>query len=41
VFVSSTELQATSPAGTGTVDVTVTTTGGTSATWAGDRFTYM
>jgi hypothetical protein len=31
---------ATSPAGTGTVDVTVTTAGGTSATSSADQFTY-
>lgn len=31
---------AVSPAGTGTVDVTVTTPGGTSATVAADRFSY-
>ncbi|MFJ9953534.1 IPT/TIG domain-containing protein [Kitasatospora sp. NPDC091207] len=31
---------ATAPAGTGVVDVTVTTAGGTSATGAGDRYTY-
>ncbi|MEV0536593.1 IPT/TIG domain-containing protein [Kitasatospora sp. NPDC050463] len=31
---------ATAPAGTGVVDVTVTTPGGTSATVAGDRYTY-
>ena len=31
---------ATSPAGSGTVDVTVTTTGGTSSTNTGDQFTY-
>ncbi|HEY2306943.1 MAG TPA: IPT/TIG domain-containing protein, partial [Streptosporangiaceae bacterium] len=41
-FVSSTILKATSPAGTaGTVDVTVTTTGGTSATSALDQYTYL
>jgi hypothetical protein len=32
---------ATSPAGTGTVNVTVTTTGGTSATGSADQFTYQ
>jgi len=40
VFVSSTELMATSPAGTGKVDVTVTTLGGTSATAVADKFDY-
>ena len=34
-------ITATSPAGTGTVDVTVTTAGGTSATSAADHFTYF
>ena len=38
---SATSITATSPAGTGTVDVTVTTTGGTSATSAADQFTYV
>ena len=33
-------ISATSPAGTGTVDVTVTTPLGTSATTTGDQFTY-
>ena len=38
---SATEVKATSPAhAAGTVDVTVTTPGGTSATGAGDKFTY-
>ena len=37
---SDTSIAATAPAGTGTVDVTVTTPGGTSATSANDRFTY-
>ena len=37
---SATQITAASPAGTGTVDVTVTTPGGTSATGAGDQFTY-
>src|SRR5262249_48270392 len=37
---SATQITATSPAGIGTVDVTVTTSGGTSATSSGDRFTY-
>ncbi|WP_425273471.1 IPT/TIG domain-containing protein, partial [Pedobacter miscanthi] len=32
---------ATAPAGTGTVDVRITTTGGTSATSASDQFTYI
>ncbi len=40
VVVSSTQITATSPPGSGTVDVTVTTAGGTSATDAADRFTY-
>jgi IPT/TIG domain len=34
-------IDAVAPAGTGTVDVTVTTAAGTSATSAGDRFTYV
>ena len=39
---SSTQITATSPAGSaGTVDVTVTTPGGTSATSASDQFTYI
>jgi hypothetical protein len=38
---SPTQITATSPAGTGTVDVTVTAGGGTSATSAADRFTYQ
>ncbi len=38
---SNTQITATSPAGTGTIDVTVTTPGGTSATTAGDQFTYV
>ncbi|WP_375778274.1 IPT/TIG domain-containing protein [Bradyrhizobium sp. ma5] len=37
---SSTQIAATSPAGTGTVDITVTTAVGTSATSAADRFTF-
>ncbi len=37
---SASQITATSPAGTGTVDVTVTTPGGTSATSTADRFTY-
>jgi IPT/TIG domain len=36
-----TQITATSPPGTGTVDVTVTTPGGTSATTPADQFTYM
>jgi hypothetical protein len=36
-----TQITATSPAGKETVDVTVTTPGGTSATGAGDLFTYI
>jgi hypothetical protein len=35
-----TQIQTTAPPGSGTVDVTVTTAGGTSATGAADRFTY-
>ncbi|MEA2634842.1 MAG: hypothetical protein QOH92_1609, partial [Chloroflexota bacterium] len=35
-----TQISATSPAGTGLADVTVTTVGGTSATSAADHFTY-
>ncbi|QDM27463.1 phospholipase [Tardiphaga sp. vice304] len=38
---SATQITATSPAGTGTVDVRVTTVGGTSATSAADQFTYV
>ena len=38
---SITQCTATSPAGSGTVDVTVTTAGGTSATSASDQFTYI
>ena len=38
---SGTQITATSPAGTGTVDVRVTTVGGTSATSAADQFTYV
>jgi len=38
---SPTTIVATSPTGTGTVDVTVTTPGGTSATNPGDQFTYV
>src|SRR5207244_9266102 len=37
---SDTSITAVSPAGTGTVDVTVTTPSGTSPTSASDRFTY-
>src|SRR5215475_9526395 len=37
---SATQITATSPAGVGTVDVTVTTEAGTSAISSGDRFTY-
>jgi hypothetical protein len=36
-----TQIMATSPAGTGTVDVTVTTAGGTSGTSPADQFTYV
>jgi heme-binding NEAT domain protein len=38
---SATSITAVSPNGTGTVDVTVTTAGGTSATSAADQFTYF
>ena len=38
---SATEVKAESPAGTGTVDVTVTTPGGTSTPSLGDQFTYI
>jgi len=38
---SATQITATSPAGSGTVDVTVTNENGTSATSSGDRFTYV
>ncbi|MGK5068778.1 IPT/TIG domain-containing protein [Janthinobacterium sp. RT4P48] len=38
---SPTQVTATAPAGTGTVDVRVTTAGGTSATNAADQFTYI
>jgi len=38
---SSTSITAVSPAGTGTVDVTVTTPGGTSVSVAADQFTYV
>ena len=38
---SATQITAVSPAGSGTVDVRVTTPGGTSATSAADRFTYV
>jgi len=37
---SATSITATSPPGTGTVDLTVTTPGGTSATGPGDQFSY-
>jgi hypothetical protein len=37
---SSTQITATSPAGSGTVNITVTTKGGTSATSGADQFTY-
>ncbi|KAB8066534.1 IPT/TIG domain-containing protein [Janthinobacterium violaceinigrum] len=40
-FNSATQITATAPAGTGTVDVRVTTSGGTSATGAADQFTYV
>jgi len=38
---TATSITATAPAGTGTVDITVTTAGGTSATSAADQFTYI
>ena len=38
---SDTQITATSPAGTGTVDVTVATDAGTSAASAADQFTYL
>ncbi|MBN9321677.1 MAG: IPTL-CTERM sorting domain-containing protein [Delftia acidovorans] len=38
---SATQITATAPAGTGTVDVRITTVGGTSATSAADQFTYV
>jgi hypothetical protein len=38
---SPTQITATSPAGVGTVDVTVTTAGGTSATSTADQFAYV
>ena len=38
---SATQVTATSPAGSGTVDVTVSTPGGTSATSAADEYTYI
>ena len=38
---SATSITATAPAGSGTVDVTVKTTNGTSATGAADKFTYV
>ena len=40
VVKSSSTIQATAPAGTGTVDVTVTTLAGTTATSSADRFSY-
>ena len=40
-YVSETELSAESPAGTGTVNVTVVTAGGTSATSPADDFSYV
>lgn len=40
VIVSPEEIMATAPSGAGTVDVTVTTPGGTSATSPADRFTF-
>jgi len=41
IVTSNTQIMATSPTGLGTVDVTVTTSGGTSATSAADQFTYI
>jgi len=41
VQVSSREIKATAPAGSGTVDVRVRTPGGTSATGAADKYTYL
>ncbi|RYF90650.1 MAG: tandem-95 repeat protein, partial [Caulobacteraceae bacterium] len=38
---SATQITASAPAGTGTVDIRVTTTGGTSATSAADQFTWV
>ncbi len=38
---SPTQITATAPAGTGTVDITVTTVGGTSTTATADQFTYV
>lgn len=38
---SATQITATAPAGTGTVDIRVTTAGGTSPTSAADQFTYV
>ncbi len=38
---SATQITATAPAGTGTVDIRVTSAGGTSATSAADQFTYV
>ncbi len=38
---SATSITATAPAGTGTVDVRVTSVGGTSATGAGDQYTFV
>ncbi len=40
-FISDTQITAVSPAGTGVVDVTVTTPGGTSATSYDDEFSYQ
>ncbi|MES2835159.1 MAG: IPT/TIG domain-containing protein [Pseudomonadota bacterium] len=40
-FNSATSITATAPAGTGTVDIRVTTVGGTSATSAADQYTYL
>jgi chitinase len=40
-IISDTQITATSPPGSGAVDVTVTTPGGTSATWSADLFTFV
>ncbi len=40
-IISNTQITATAPAGTGTVDVRVTTPGGNSATSAADQYTYV
>ena len=40
-LISATQIKVTSPKGSGTVDITITTTGGTSAKSTADRFTYV